>query len=253
MPTTLRFKRGTQAEHDNYIGEPGEITVVTDDNYRPVVHDGVTSGGVPLAFLEEVGGGTVGGLIDDFEDGDTTISETGWTGWTKERGDSIGVTSTSPLNGSYSGQVTANPNRTEMAATADSTRTDTTISFKMRVESDTDGSGDFAGIRVQNSTSSTPIMIQVNRMDASGNFEVNEGGGFTDTGVACDIGTAYTVELTNIDYSTDTFDLLIDGSTVGTYGFQNSLSEFDRVSFLSDAEDGGVQRALTFDDPTVTS
>lgn len=56
MPT-FQHKRGTIAQNDNYVGEPGELVVLTDDSYRVVVHDGSTVGGFPLAFESELGGG----------------------------------------------------------------------------------------------------------------------------------------------------------------------------------------------------
>lgn len=56
MPT-LKLKRATVAQNDSYIGDPGEIVVLTDDNYRAVVHDGTTSGGHPLALESELGSG----------------------------------------------------------------------------------------------------------------------------------------------------------------------------------------------------
>lgn len=65
---TLQLKRATVAGNDNYIGEPGEIVVLTDDSYRAVVHDGTTSGGYPLALESELGG--LVAIIDDFEDND---------------------------------------------------------------------------------------------------------------------------------------------------------------------------------------
>ena len=110
MPV-FKFKRGTQADTDNYIGEPGEITVISDDNYRPVVHDGVTSGGYPLAFESELGsGGTV--IIDDFESGgisnyggdtsevsvQTSTVYEGTYALANDTGSTASITSTSGLN-----------------------------------------------------------------------------------------------------------------------------------------------------------
>lgn len=77
MPT-LKFKRATVSQNDNYIGEPGEIVVLTDDNYRAVVHDGTTSGGYPLALESELTNPSIpnSALTEDleawwrFEDGD---------------------------------------------------------------------------------------------------------------------------------------------------------------------------------------
>ena len=47
MATQVQFRRGTTAEHNNFRGADGEVTVDTSIN-TVVVHDAVTSGGFPL-------------------------------------------------------------------------------------------------------------------------------------------------------------------------------------------------------------
>lgn len=44
MSTQVQLRRGTAAQHATFVGAPGEVTVVTDDNTIRV-HDGVTPGG----------------------------------------------------------------------------------------------------------------------------------------------------------------------------------------------------------------
>jgi hypothetical protein len=48
MSKQIKFRRGTTAQHAGFTGALGEVTVDTDKDV-PVVHDGVTAGGVPLA------------------------------------------------------------------------------------------------------------------------------------------------------------------------------------------------------------
>ena len=48
MPTELKLRRGTTAQHSTFTGASGEITVDTSKKTL-VVHDGSTAGGVPLA------------------------------------------------------------------------------------------------------------------------------------------------------------------------------------------------------------
>lgn len=52
MATERKFRRGTAAEHANFTGAAGEVTVVTDDNSLRV-HDGVTAGGNEIVSLNE--------------------------------------------------------------------------------------------------------------------------------------------------------------------------------------------------------
>ena len=47
MATQVQFRRGTTAEHNNFRGADGEVTVDTSIK-TVVVHDAVTSGGFPL-------------------------------------------------------------------------------------------------------------------------------------------------------------------------------------------------------------
>jgi len=53
----VQFRRGTDTEHNSFTGAEGEVTVdTTNDTLR--VHDGTTAGGIRLAKLSEVSGGT---------------------------------------------------------------------------------------------------------------------------------------------------------------------------------------------------
>ena len=48
MAKQVIYRRGTTAEHANFVGANGEITVDTV-KHVVIVHDGVTAGGFPLA------------------------------------------------------------------------------------------------------------------------------------------------------------------------------------------------------------
>ena len=58
MPNiSVQLRRGTDTEHSSFTGAEGEVTVdTTNDTLR--VHDGSTAGGIRLAKLSEVSGGT---------------------------------------------------------------------------------------------------------------------------------------------------------------------------------------------------
>lgn len=54
---SVQLRRGTDTEHSSFTGAEGEVTVdTTNDTLR--VHDGTTAGGIRLAKLSEVSGGT---------------------------------------------------------------------------------------------------------------------------------------------------------------------------------------------------
>ena len=49
MAKTVQFRGGTTTQHSTFTGANREITIDTD-KHVPVVHDGVTPGGYPLAL-----------------------------------------------------------------------------------------------------------------------------------------------------------------------------------------------------------
>ncbi len=49
----ILWKGGTAAKNNVYTGEPGEITIDTD-NHRVRVHDGATAGGTALALKSDL-------------------------------------------------------------------------------------------------------------------------------------------------------------------------------------------------------
>lgn len=55
MPKTVQFRGGTTTQHSTFTGANREITIDTD-KHAPVVHDGVTPGGYPLALASGADG-----------------------------------------------------------------------------------------------------------------------------------------------------------------------------------------------------
>ena len=53
MSRQIQLRRGTTAEHENFTGAIGEVTVDTDNNTLRV-HDGQTPGGTPMARADSV-------------------------------------------------------------------------------------------------------------------------------------------------------------------------------------------------------
>lgn len=49
----VKFKRGTAADHETYVGPAGTLSIVTDTN-QVRVHDGVTAGGHPAVGFPEM-------------------------------------------------------------------------------------------------------------------------------------------------------------------------------------------------------
>lgn len=55
MSRQIQIRRGSAAEHENFTGAPGEITMDTDAKTLRV-HDGQTVGGIALARLDQING-----------------------------------------------------------------------------------------------------------------------------------------------------------------------------------------------------
>lgn len=55
MSNQVQIRRGTATEHESFTGAEGEVTYDKTDK-RLVVHDGSTSGGIPMAREDEAGG-----------------------------------------------------------------------------------------------------------------------------------------------------------------------------------------------------
>ena len=53
MSRILQLRRGNSAEHENFIGQIGEITMDTDSKSLRI-HDGETPGGTPMARRDEI-------------------------------------------------------------------------------------------------------------------------------------------------------------------------------------------------------
>jgi hypothetical protein len=69
MSVQVQRRRGTAAQHASFVGAAGEITVDTTNN-RLILHDGVTTGGIPSAKLSDLTGTTYS--LDDLTDVDVT-------------------------------------------------------------------------------------------------------------------------------------------------------------------------------------
>ena len=88
MSITFKIKRGTLTNHNTYIGQSGELTMVTDSGKESVrIHDGTTQGGFELARKDlkniniPVGGVNFEYLFDENAVVVNAEIETGWMGF----------------------------------------------------------------------------------------------------------------------------------------------------------------------------
>lgn len=198
--------------------------------------------------------GAVGGVIEDWEDNDTTIDAAGWSGWT---GDTAALSTTSSaLSESYSGELTANGTSESVTATANSPVEITEARALVNTDNrdDTILGDSYAVLALDNS--GTNIMFI--RLHSDGGIQAFSSGGETDLTNDWSINTTYELVLTNIDYSAETFDAeaydsggTLLGSATGL-GFRSSVSGVDEVEFLNDSNNTSGETNTRFDDITVT-
>ncbi|MFC3478192.1 hyaluronate lyase N-terminal domain-containing protein [Halobacterium litoreum] len=216
--TVFQFKRGTREEHEDYVGDPGEITVLVDDGYRPVVHDGVTSGGIPLAFADEDadrqpsddGGRGIPAFVRDFETGDAAL-------WDADAG--FEVRWPGSLAGDYSLHFDGRGD------TDDSFVAETTferdeyagVSWLWRVPSVREDGRPQVWAR-SGETDAFLVAVDDGGVAGAGHLLTWDGDEYVDTGVELDADTTYEVTVSNVDYDDGRFDVsarTLDGDRVG--------------------------------------
>jgi hypothetical protein len=83
----VKLRRGTTVQHQNFIGEVGEITVDTDLK-RLVTHDGVTPGGFYIAAHSDIKTD-----VNEFTDNDAKLGDHTFT----KQGTTIDTTTSTPV------------------------------------------------------------------------------------------------------------------------------------------------------------
>ncbi|WP_123619552.1 hypothetical protein [Halorubrum sp. CSM-61] len=180
--------------------------------------------------------------IDDFEDGDTNIETDGWSGWDDPDG-TLSADSTDPIDGDVSGEISVTNGLSGPSTTSSSTHSPSRVAFDFRL--DTLSSGDSLRIMARSTSQSNLFDIDVRGRD----LYVRDGTGFTDTGMDLKADEKYIIEFRNIDWSTDTFDLYVDGNRLANgASFQNSASAFDKIQMQMDTRTSGETGTATFDD-----
>lgn len=163
---------------------------------------------------------------DDFETGSLSAEWSGDTGAATVQNETV-------INGSYSLQLDAGPN--ELLNGFGGGDKVKSFSSYFRVSNATDATYwrlYDTGTRSQN--------VRV----SGGDLEWYDGGSYNTltTGISAD--TTYQLEFRNYDYGAGSYDVVLDGSTVGTGGFENSPSSHDEMSFRM----GSSSHTAYFDD-----
>lgn len=202
---------------------------------------------IPAVMTGGLGGGTTGVAsadhggehVDDFEDGDLNIEATEWTGWEGDTG-SLEITSES-VNDSYSAQITGTGGSlNQVSATRSTGFSPSRFGFRFNITS-ADSADDDAWSILRNGSTN---IVMIRRNDNSGELEVRESGGDVSTNYHINRDVEQRVEVKNINWSNNNFDLYANGRFVGTFNFRNDDNQIDTVQFKSDA----TSNQFRFDD-----
>ena len=181
-------------------------------------------------------------VIDDFEDGDITTLSNKWDGWTGDTGALKAQTGT-VISGVYSGELSAPNAVTSISTTRDSITATDRVALLLRSDNQTGDASDLFDVRL---SASSTFIDNINFTD-DGNITV--GGNDVSTWSA---NTTYLVEIKNIDYSNDTYDLAVDGSIIASdVSFSNSASGIDTLSIRNITANSNQSRNLYIDDVQV--
>lgn len=231
---TIQSKRATTTKNDNYIGDVGEFVVLTDDDNRPVIHDGNTSGGRRVAFADEITSAVA--VTRDFETGD-------FTNWSGDTGN-VSVDTTNPYEGTYSFHATGTAGKIDTTFNLDSyanvswwneiadVSADTTTGILIfdqgtqiiRIRNDDGGVTGTAGTIIPDETGS---------------------GGWLDTGIVLNNNTYYNISL-SIDYANNQYDMAVEDETGTQIGTQSDISfitdtqKINEFNIISQSEESWV-------------
>lgn len=231
-------------------GGPDQVGIRTyeGDGENDFILDNVEIGGSEygtndLYSLTEFG-------VDDFEDGDKNIETDRWSGWNVENSDTFSIVSDG-IDGS-SGKLTPDGTATNsiIRAESDYFRQASHVEVKLRfLEQSTDTDGDQTYFTVEDANGDSIIRIEFD--DRNGG--VVDAKGDTDAVLTWTNETTYTVELTNINWSANEYDLVVNGTDHGTYSFETASNGFERIEINTETDASGSDRPVLVDDLYVES
>lgn len=205
--------------------------VDAEDKWRAAV-DGYNGSEWSIGIYQagpDTGGGTTVLVSDDFESGSLSNE---WTGGTA----SASVQNNTVLNGSYSLQLDAGP--TELL-NAFSSGTQV-LSFSCLFQ--TTNASEATYWRLYNNNTRN-INVRV----SGGDLEWFDGSSYNTVASGLSSNTTYSLEITNFDYESNSFDILLDGINEGGASFESGVSQHDEISFRM----GNSTHTTYFDDVNV--
>jgi len=186
-------------------------------------------------------------VVDNFEDGDTSVLKDNWSGWSGDMG-SLAAQQDTVINGDWSGELSANYTVKSVIATRDSADTPSEVSCLAIGESRNGGANDSV---VSLAVKDAGTRLFEAKLRSDGTFNVV---GSNRGGTNWSVGDVILIRMFNIDWDNNLFDWEFVRDSDGTVlasdtneAFRNSGSSADQIGILNDANGSGAQTAI-FDD-----
>lgn len=178
-------------------------------------------------------------FIDNFEDGN--LSE-----WTINVGSSarISTTTTNPIESENSLRLNADNRELELERTFGPIKP-SSVSFEFKFSETTEDEYD---VLFSFELHQTPT-DRVTRIGVDGRGELEEG--FNPIGLSLAPGEVHKVKIDSIDFSAETFDVIVNGTNIGQFNFDSgTVTEIDRVVVSNDSTYTGSTFETRFDSLT---
>lgn len=191
-------------------------------------------------------------LIDDFEDGDFTITQAaqdrGWSGWQGSGDAGVTINSSGLIDGTYSAKLNIGAGESESIGITHSSSV--THDIQVKVYNHNDTADDTAGVDIDVNEPNGNTLMQVVFDDDDGNNEedvfVVDGNGAQNIG-AWDSGVIYTVTF-EPDFPNDQYTATVSGVGSHTANFEDNVSASDwGEMFLACVAGDSENREVDFD------
>jgi hypothetical protein len=185
--------------------------------------------------------------VEDFEDGDTTISAPGWSGWNGSpdlNATDESSTDPAPISGSFSGDLEAGGTNKTVTATRTSVA-ELQLDLTVRVDDQTGNANDYARIGYRDTGAGVTRWV---RFRGDGTITTSFGVAVSATWTA---GTAVDVTF-RPDFGSGAVAVDIDGVTQGTGDGTATLNGLDEIVVDVDSSASGLSQTTVFDDLVTT-
>jgi hypothetical protein len=188
----------------------------------------------------ELGIGTGLETVDGFESGDLVVENSDWSDWSGDTA-SLSAQQSTVLEGNSTGELAASGGFNRVQTIRSSEAAITRVDFTVEIDGISGTLGDLIVCTVEGPGGD---VANVRFNDNESNWKING----NDTGITVNANQTYAISVRNIDYTAETLDLFIDGTSTNTgVAFDVSNSGLDEIEFNNDTTGSGNTRSIYID------